>query len=205
MDNWACPVNNSRKDTGRVKNNRLKKQNEMKGFTCTYVSIWSNCSFSPKTKNVSLTLCQNIVNTCNYTANQNTRPVYWTTYCIFLCFSMQRFIKLGVNLIPKSIYMTGECELKKHWYFQIRSRNWSLPSNSGLQGPPFSLSISECEKGLNSPFLWTTSPYMVIPLFIFFPIPQFWQDFSVNIAPLKYRINTKINSGVRIISLFLED
>ena len=39
----------------------------------------------------------------------------------------------------------------------------------------------------------------------FFRIPRFCQDFSDSIAPLKYRINTKINSCGEVIPSFLED
>ena len=39
-----------------------------------------------------------VVSTCKYIANQITRPIYWTTYCIFLFSSIQHFGKLGVNL-----------------------------------------------------------------------------------------------------------
>ena len=70
--------------------------------------------FSHITKNASLTLCQKVLNTCKYIVNQITRPVYWTTYCIVLIFSMDHFGKLGVNLTLESICMKGECAFKKH-------------------------------------------------------------------------------------------
>ena len=84
-----------------------------------------------------------------------------------------------------------------------------FPSNSGLQAsplsPPFSLSISQCGEGLSISSI-DTPPFMVIlPPFIFFQTPCFWQDFSDNIAPMKYQINTKINSCGKVIFSFLED
>ena len=33
-----------------------------------------------------------------YIVNQINRPVYWTTYCIVIFFSMQHYGKLGFNL-----------------------------------------------------------------------------------------------------------
>ena len=47
------------------------------------------------------------------------------------------------------------------------------------------------------------------PFYLFFPAPlippSFWRDIFDNIAPLEYRLNTKINSCGKVISSFLED
>ena len=55
-------------------------------------------------------------------------------------------------------------------------------------------------------------PYMAMPIIplpplflIIFPIPPFLERFFDNIAPMKYRINKKLNSWGKFISLFLED
>ena len=51
---------------------------------------------------------------------------------------------------------------------------------------------------LLTPSAWPSTP--LPPLFIFFfPKPRFWIDFSDNIAPVKDRISTKINSCSKVI------
>ena len=90
--------------------------------------------------------------------------------------------------------------------FQNRSPfNLFSPSNSGLQGPPFQpLNIIVCRRFEPSPSM--DSPlYGHPPFYIFFQTLHFWQDFYINIAPMKYRINTKRNSFGKIISSFLEN
>ena len=54
------------------------------------------------------------------------------------------------------------------------------------------------------PPFYKLPPNMAIPQFIFFPeIPAFaLADFFDNIAPIKYRINTKINSLAKLLIHF---
>ena len=53
------------------------------------------------------------------------------------------------------------------------------------------------------PFYWHPlhghPPPSPLFLYFFFPKPRFWIDFSDNIAPVKYRISTKINSCSKVI------
>ena len=51
------------------------------------------------------------------------------------------------------------------------------------------------------PHFYGHPPPLIYPL----RTPRPWQDASDNIAPLKYQINTKINSCGKVISSFLED
>ena len=60
-------------------------------------------------------------------------------------------------------------------------------------------SVSIVCRGFESPILEKTHFLYDRPLFVFLPVlhphhPSFLQDFSENIGPLKYWINTKINS-----------
>ena len=50
-----------------------------------------------------------------------------------------------------------------------------------------------------TPFIWPYPPH------VFFPYTPLWQYSFVNIAPMKYGVNTKINSCGKIISWCLED
>ena len=64
------------------------------------------------------------MNICKYIVNQITRPVYWTKYCIFLFFSMQRFEKLGVKCwVPN----TQEYRVLNHWVAPRSAQSFILP------------------------------------------------------------------------------
>ena len=58
---------------------------------------------------------------------------------------------------------------------------------------------------VRTPPLYGKAPYMTIPPFYLFSEPRFRQDFFDNITPMKYWINTKINSCGKVNSSFLED
>ena len=82
------------------------------------------------------------------------------------------------------------------------------PGNSGLQGPPLSLSgvyiYVVCRR--SEPLFYRKPPLYGYPPFLyFFQTHCFWQDFSGYIAPMKYQINTKINSCGKVIFSFSED
>ena len=77
------------------------------------------------------------------------------------------------------------------------------PVIQGSGVPLFSLSISVCRR-FEPPFY--RHPLYGHPSFLYYlQTSCLWQDFSDNIAPMKYRITTKINSCGKVISLFLED
>ena len=83
-------------------------------------------------------------------------------------------------------------------------------SNSGLQAPPFQpLNVIVCKRfepllysQTPSPAPTSTPPISHFNILYFSHTPCFWQYFSDIIAPMKYQINTKINSWQ---SYFLED
>ena len=107
------PLTTAQKGIGGDKKNRSKKVEWHEGIQMYLGFNIKLLFFSHITKNASLTLCQKVLNTCKYIVNQITRPVYWTTYCIVLFFSMDHFGKLGVNLTLESIYIKGKCAFKK--------------------------------------------------------------------------------------------
>ena len=95
--------------------------------------------------------------------------------------------------------------------FQIRSS-----SNLGppvIQGSKVLLSASQeyvevevvvCRR--SEPLFYRKPPLYGYPPFLyFFQTHCFWQDFSGYIAPMKYQINTKINSCGKVIFSFSED
>ena len=77
----------------------------------------------------------------------------------------------------------------------VWKRVWVPPSNlvsprSGPQGPLFqSLNIIVCSK--LGPLFYIQLPLWSSTLSHFFQILRFWQDFSNDIAPMKYQRNTK--------------
>ena len=77
----------------------------------------------------------------------------------------------------------------------VWKRVWVPPSNlvsprSGPQGPLFqSLNIIVCSK--LDPLFYIQLPLWSSTLSHFFQILRFWQDFSNDIAPMKYQRNTK--------------
>ena len=79
------------------------------------------------------------------------------------------------------------------------------PVIQGFRVSPFSLSISQYAEGLN-PFSRDTLSLIGHPhILYFFQTSRFWQDSSDKIVPIKYQINTKINSRSKAIFSFLED
>ena len=117
---------------------------------------------------------------------QRTKSKYWTL--ISSGFLLLPLVTQFIKVIVPCISLTKPFLVCGTFLFKFQVNLTSKP-------------IHQYAEGVETPMYRQPLLYGHTPFFIYFPNLPFQHDF----APLKYQINTKINSCSKVISSFLED
>ena len=111
-----------------------------------------------------------------------------SVYLIFVKLSLMPGIKKWLKVTVLYSYYTQNGEMCHFWVWNQCIWSWFA-----------------CAEGLKPPILKTAAPIWQFPLlYLFSEPPMFCQHFFDNITPMKYEINTKINSLGKVILSCLE-